>query len=308
MQKRTFLLIMFAVLFGIGTLLAAGNAAAQGECDPPLSCTTDNGWSVELMGGAPVPVDGGYKWRYLIKKQNLEDLQSFQSMDYVDCEDPPTGLQYFNLSIPVCCPDPVIIGDSDPTVHIRWPPGTPGGWGFGAGILQSYVIKWYLENSPQELEVWFVTNSINSAKGTAGLVIDGGVGLKTCEIAVPGCPTFALAAVAKENYVSTADGREFKQILDPFTQCPTEIYELVPCISRQACRRNGDCTPCKSETYEWLLDKKPSDQVLTAEHGDGTAAEGVVFVGNPGDDCGGAILKSDSDNSWFFCFLGWCWF
>ena len=67
MQKRTVLSIVFAVLFGIGTLLAVGNVAAQGECDPPLSCTTDDGWSVELIGGAPVLVEGGYKWRYLIK-------------------------------------------------------------------------------------------------------------------------------------------------------------------------------------------------------------------------------------------------
>ncbi len=292
MQKRTFLSIVFAVLFGIGTLLTAGTAAAQGECDPPLSCTTDDGWTVELMGGAPVPVEGGYKWSYLIKN---------------GCDGNESGLGNFNLSIPVCCPDPVTIGDSEPIPDIKWPPGTGGSWGFGQGIVQSYVVKWSFRYL-QEVEVWFIANSNNMAKGSAGLITDDGLGLKTCEIAVPGCPTFALAAVAKENYVSTTDEREFKQILDPFTQCPTEIYELVPCINGLACRRNGDCVNCEGEVYEWLLDKKPSDQVLTAEHGDGTAAEGIVSVVNPGDDCGGAIFKSEGDNSWFFCFIGWCWF
>ena len=301
MQKRTVLLIVFAVLFGVGTLLTASNAVAQGECDPPLSGTTNNGWTVELVGGAPVPVEGGYKWNYLIKKQDLDER--------TECGDGQSCLYFFQLSIPVCCPDPVTIGASDPTVQIKWPPGTPGGQYFGAGILQSYVIKWFFEDFPQEVEVWFVTNSNNVTKGTAGIVPYPGNDLETCEIAVPGCPTFALAAVAKENFVSTTDGREFRQILDPFTQCPTEIYELVPCINGRACRLNGDCVEgCEGEVYEWLLDKKPSDEVLTAEHGDGTAAEGVVSVVNPGDDCGGAIFKSEGDNSWFFCFIGWCWF
>lgn len=332
MQKRTFLSIVFTVLLAIVTLFGTGSAVAQeDECSEPiLSCTTASGWSVELMDGGPVPVEGGYRWRYKIEALEPESapaltLQSVETdcdCGGDDCDEcdgckcpppppPPMGLKNVNLSIPVCCPDPVIIGDSAPRVRIK-DPGIPGGAGFGKGILQSYVLRWNFNDYPQEAEVWFITNSNNIAKGTVGLVIEGVKTLEPCEINVPGCPEFALKAIVEESFVSTTDGRRFRQILNPYTQCPEEIYEIIPCDNFEACYGEPQiCEPCRGDFYERQLQKKSSSEVLQASHGNDNpelGPEPVIFLGNPGDDCGGAIVKSDSDNSWFFCFLGWCFF
>ena len=162
-------------------------------------------------------------------------------------------------------------------------PECPGDADFQKGNLQSFVVSQQFKKFPKEAEVWFIANTDNIAKGTVGLVNKGAKNLKICEIAVPGCSEteYALPVVSTKSLVATTDGRQFKQLLDPVTRCPTEIWELIPCVDGEACRPNGDCRPCEGEAYEWPLEKRPSDEVLKAEHGDGTPAEKITFVGNP---------------------------
>ena len=315
MQKRTFLLILFAVLFGIGTLFAAGNAVAQVACtEPPLSCNTnpdnpEDGWTFSVVGdcpaaqpsecfneaGGPVPC---WPCMYEVCKPGTGPNTG------VECN--TKGLNQVLIAVQKCCPEDIEFYPLEPGL------AHPSPYAFGKGDpvfgwLKNYLQARVLRFPPQYEDHIYGFSSSTSGSDETTICVKSKKNLQCCQIKGLGCQ--ALPAVTTKSLVATTDGRQFKQLLDPATQCPTEIWELVPCIDGEACRPNGDCiSPCEGETYEWPLEKRPSDEILKAEHGDGTAAEGVVFVGNPGDDCGGAIVKSDSDNSWFFCFLGWCFF
>lgn len=269
-------------------------AVAQEECEAPLSCTTENGWTITLMDGYPLEVSPDtYEWKYSAQNQSGNTK----------------GLNHINFSMPACCPDPIPILYSEPAVHIFLPPGTPDDTtGFGKGIQQIFVLKWSL-NDPKDTDWFFHTNTAEITKGTAGLKV--GNKFELCEIAVPGCPEpppeFAQSAVNTMTYVTTVDGRLFKQMLDPVTQCPTWIWEIIPCENDEACR-DEVCKPCEGkDVYEWPLVREESWKVLSAQH-DNYDPSGVTSIANPGSGCGGAIIKSDGEHSWFFCFLGWCWF
>lgn len=317
MQKRTFISIVCTVLFSIVTLLAASNVVAQGECDAPLSCNTNpdnpqDGWTFSVVGDCPAQQTEGCL-------NESGELVPCWPCKYEICQPgtgPNTGVECDSgnlnqvlIAVQKCCPEDIEFYPLEPGLS------HPSPYEFGEGDpvfgwLNNYYLARALRFPPQYGDHIYGFSSSTKKSDETTMCVKSKNSLECCQIKGLGCPDaeYALPAVVTKSYVSTTDGRQFKQLLDPATQCPTEIWELVSCIEGQACRPNGDCTPCEGEVYEWRLDKKQSKEVLKAEHGDGTAAEGVVFVGKPDDGCPGAIVKSDSDNSWFFCFIGWCFF
>ena len=295
MIKKISKTFLFMGMVALVALYSSTGAVAQDECEVPLSCTTQSGWTITLMDGYPMEISPDiYELKYSVKNQKGDTK----------------GLNHINFSIPVCCPDPISILYSEPAVHIYLPPGTPDDTtGFGKGIQQIFVLKWSL-NDPQDTDWFFHTNTKELTKGSVGLKV--GNKFELCEIAVPGCPEpppeFAQSAVNTMTYVTTVDGRLFKQMLDPATQCPTEIWEILLCGANNTVERDGEIRECTAgEIYEWLLEKRPSSEILTAQHDDYDPA-GVTSIAYPGGGCGGAMLKSDGEHSWFLCFLGWCWY
>ena len=295
MMKNTLKPFLYLGMATLLVLCPITGVLAQDECEVPLSCTTEGGWTVTLMDGYPMEISPDlFEWKYSVANRSGNTK----------------GLNHINFSLPVCCPDPITIVHSEPAVHIFLPPGTPDDTtGFGKGIQQIFVLKWSL-NDPQDTDWFFQTNNKEITKGTAGLKV--GNKLELCEIAVPGCseplPEFAQSAVNTMTYVTTVDGRLFKQMLDPFTQCPNWIWEIISCDENDQACRDGVCKLCEGkDVYEWPLVREESWKVLSAQH-DNYDPSGVTSIANPGSGCGGAIIKSDGEHSWFFCFLGWCWY
>jgi hypothetical protein len=295
MMKKISKIFLFMGMIALVALCPITGAVATDECEVPLSCTTKGGWTVTLMDD-PTEVSPDtdiYEWRYSVQNRNGNTK----------------GLNHINFSMPACCPDPLDISLSEPAVQEFLPPGTPDNTtGFGKGIKQIFVLKWTL-NDPQDTDWFFNINSKDITKGTAGLKV--GKKFELCEIAVPACPEpppkFAQSAVNAMTYVSTVDGRLFKQMLDPTTQCPTMIWEILPCPDGVVSGESEEDITCNNGFYERELDFLPIEDVLTAKHGTFPGAE-VISIANPGSGCGGAIVKSNDENSWFFCFLGRCWF
>jgi len=299
MLKKTLQAFMLTMLIAFMTLFTAAHVMAQEGCTVPLSCTTENGWTVELMEGYPNQIGADlYDWKYSVKNENLNTK----------------GLNHINFSLPVCCPDPIPILYSEPAVH-QWPPGIPDDTtGFGKGILEIFVLKWSL-NDPQDNDWHFHTNTEKISKGTVGLKV--GKKLEVCEIAVPGCadpaPELAQAAVTTMSFVTTNDGRDFMIDEDPYTQCINWVYEKVPCMSGVACRPN-DLDNCKYDVpvedcadgwYWFPLDKVPSSEVLTATSAGGGEPVTDVATQTP---CGRAIVKAGDNTFWFFLMFGWAFF
>ena len=287
MMKKISKIFLFMGMVALVTLCPITGAVAQDECEVPLSCTTEGGWTITLME-EPTEVSPDtdiYEWRYSLQNRSGNTK----------------GLNHINLSMPACCPDPLDISFSEPAHHQFLPPGTPDDTtGFGKGIQQIFVTKWTL-NDPQDTDWFFHINSKDITKGTAGLKV--GKKLELCEIAVPACPEpppeFAQSAVNVMTYVSTVDGRLFRQMLDPATQCPTMVWEVIPCV-------NGEEGICERPLQDLDI-----DQVLSAKHPPVPESEEdseVISIANPGSGCGGAIVKTKGENSWFFCFLRRCWY
>jgi hypothetical protein len=317
MQKRIFQVAVFAALFAICVLFTAGNATAQDECNAPLSCNTnpdspEDGWTFSVVGDCP-----GQQTENCLNEAG-ESVPCWPCM-YEVCK-PGTGpntnvecnsgnLNQVLIAVQKCCPEDIQFFPLTP--DLSHPSPYPFGKGDPVfGWLSDYYQARALRFPPQYGDHIYGFSSSTRASDETTICVKSKKNLNCCQIKGLGCPDteFALPAVSTKSLVATTDGREFKQLLDPATQCPTEIWELVPCIDGQACRPNGDCEPCEGDVYEWLLEKRPSDEILKAEHGDGTPAENITDVVNPGQGCPGAIVKSDSDNSWFFCFVGWCFF
>jgi hypothetical protein len=73
------------------------------------------------------------------------------------------------------------------------------------------------------------------------------------------------------------------------------------------CDEEDEVCICEGGSYERKLKRRPSHEILTAQH-DNYDPAGVVSVATPDAGCGKVIVKSDDEHSWFFCFLGWCYF
>lgn len=289
---------MLTMLIAGMTVFTITHVMAQEGCTVPRSCTTENGWTVELMEGYPDQIGADlYDWKYSVKNEDLNTK----------------GLNHINFSLPACCPDPIPILYSEPAVH-QWPPGIPDDTtGFGKGILQIFVLKWSL-NDPQDTDWHFHTNTEKISKGTVGLKV--GKKLEVCEIAVPGCPDpapeLAQAAVTTMSFVTTNDGRDFMIDEDPYTQCINWVYEKVPCMDREACRPPGseNCRDvpeedCADGWYWFPLDRAASSEVLTATPAGGGEPVTEVASQSP---CGRAVIKAGDNTLWFFLMFGWAFF
>ena len=304
MKKKISKTVLFMGIVVLVALYPITGAVAQDECEIPLSYTTERGWTVTLMDGYPMKIDPDlYEWKYSVANRSGNTK----------------GLNHINFSLPACCPDPIPILYSEPAAHIFLPPGTPDDTtGFGKGILQSFVIKWSL-NDPQNTDWFFYTNTKELAKGTAGLKV--GNKFELCEIAVPGCPEpeptpeLAQAAVTTMSFVTTEDGREFMIDEDPYTQCINWVYEKVPCEgttacrppqgSEQKCEYNVPREDCDDGWYWYPLDKAMSSEVLTATPAGG--GEAVTDVASQAP-CGRAVIKAGDNTNWFFLMFGWAFF
>ena len=315
MQKRIFQLTVFGMLLGIGTLIVAGNAMSQDTCDAPLSCNTmpdspEDGWTFSVVGDCPSQQTESCL-------NELGDWIPCWPCKYEICKPgtgPNTGVECDSgnlnqvlIAVQKCCPEDIQFFPLEP--GLSHPSPYPFGEGDPVfGWLSDYYLARALRFPPRYGDNTYGFSSSTRASDETTMCVKSKNKLECCQIKGLGCPDTEYAAATTKSVVSTTDGREFKQLLDPETQCPTEIWELIPCIDGQACRPNGDCTPCEGEVYEWLLEKKPLGEVLKAEHGDGTPSEDATFIGQTRDRCPGAIVKSKGDNSWFFCFVGWCFF
>ena len=318
MMKKISTLFLCTVLVMAPTLLVVTDAGAQGECDAPLTCNTNpdspaEGWTFSVVGDCPAQQTEGCL-------NELDELVPCWPCKYEICKPgtgPNTGVECDSgnlnqvlIAVQKCCPEDIEFYPLEPGLT------HPTAFEFGEGEpvfrwLSDYYLARAMWFPPQYGDHIYGFSSTTKNSDETTMCVKSKNSLECCQIKGLGCPDaeYAIPAVVTKSYVSTIDGRQFKKVVDRTTQCPTQIWEVLPCIDGQACRRNGDCTSCEGDTYEWLLEKKPSKEVLKAEHGDGTSAEGVTsLVGSENQDCPGAIVKSDSDNSWFFCFIGWCWF
>jgi hypothetical protein len=325
MMKKIATLSLCAVMVTVVVLFTTTEVMAQQCSDPPTMCTTPGGWRIfageeidgitygECMGDAKTKVDHD--------GDPLTPEITFYPCDYVVCKPgtgPGTGvecdsgrLNHVLMAVKKCCPEDIVfdlVSQVHPPTVIPYGEGDPV-FGWLAGYYQARVLRIPPQN-PAEHVFGVISSAGNTGETT--ICLKSKNSLECCPSIIGlECPEpppeFAQSAVNTMTYVTTVDGRQFKQMLDPTTQCPTEIWEIIPC-GEDTVERNGEVRECTAgEMYEWLLDKLPSEQVLTAQH-DGDPPAGVVSIANPGSGCGGAILQSDSENSWFFCFFGWCFF
>ena len=325
-MKKMSTLLLCITLLAVLVCSTPTEGMAQQCTDPPTMCTTPEGWRIfageeidgitygECTGDAIPNVDHD--------GDSLTPPITVYPCDYVVCKPgtgPGTGvecdsgrLNHVLMAVKKCCPEDIVFDlisqEHSPTV-IPYGEGDPV-FGWLADYYQARVLRIPPQNPSEHLF------SIRSSAGNTGettICLKSKNSLECCPSIVGlECPEpppeFAQSAVNTLSYVATADGRQFKEALDPVTQCPTEIWEILPCGETNTVERDGEVRECTAgEMYEWLLDKRPSDEVLTAQH-DNYDPAGVISIATPDAGCGKVIVKSDSEHSWFFCFLGWCWF
>ena len=274
MPKRTSKILLLILTVAIVALFGVGEIMAQAACDPPTNCINNAGWKVELVGGAPVLVDSGtykglWEWTYMVVNTLTGDSK---------------GLNHINFTIPVCCPDEVVLTQGD-NATLAWYPAPEGDptTNFGKYLYEVNVAKFTPQNSTNY--TWsFYSNSGKIAGITAALKI--GKTFSSCFIAGPGCPGLAQMAVGTEQFVTTEDGHKFKIIEDPYTQCILKVFELLA-----------------DGTQRELTKGEARDSLQTTDEN----PEPLVFLGVPGQGCPRAIVKAEGESTWYFISGRYVW-
>ena len=325
-MKKISILFLGTLLLAILVFLTTTEGMAQQCSDAPTMCETPGGW--RIFGGEEIDgITYGECTGDAIPNVDHDEDPSTPPItvypcDYVVCKPgtgPGTGvecdsgrLNHVLMSVKKCCPEEIVfdlVSQEHPPTVIPYGEGDPV-FGWLEGFLQARVLRIPPQN-PSEHLFGFRSSAENTGETT--ICLKSKNSLECCSIIGLECPEpppeFAQAAVNTLSYVATADGRQFKEVLDPVTQCPTEIYEIIPCDEGAPipCDEEGEVCICEGGTYERKLERRPSYEVLTAQH-DNYDPAGVVSVATPDSGCGKVIVKSDDEHSWFFCFLGWCYF